>query len=214
MFDRILAALAAGSEATGTVMIDATHLKAHPRTAASSLRSKRGCSPPVSGAPRAGHQLQAARGLRRRWQALDPAAHRGPGQRLSRRRHRPAGAPGRRGPLIADKGYDSNWFRDALSELEIEPPASRAPVEPQGADPLQCPTSTNSATASERMFGVSSRFCRPHRNGGAPSAGQIESLPRRPEVIQCLVEAASRPLSADPLSHAVNGDRAGLSVGR
>ncbi len=23
--------------------------------------------------------------------------------------------------LIADKGYDSNWFRDALSELDIEP---------------------------------------------------------------------------------------------
>ena len=23
--------------------------------------------------------------------------------------------------LIADKGYDSNWFRDALSALEIEP---------------------------------------------------------------------------------------------
>ena len=23
--------------------------------------------------------------------------------------------------LIVDRGYDSNWFRDALSELEIEP---------------------------------------------------------------------------------------------
>jgi transposase len=23
--------------------------------------------------------------------------------------------------LIADRGYDSNWFREALSELEIEP---------------------------------------------------------------------------------------------
>ena len=50
VFDRIFAALAAGSEATGTVMIDATHLKAH-RTAAS-LR-KKGLFPAASGGPRA-----------------------------------------------------------------------------------------------------------------------------------------------------------------
>ncbi len=49
VFDRIFA-LAAGSDATGTVMIDATHLKAH-RTAAS-LR-KKGLFPAVSDAPRA-----------------------------------------------------------------------------------------------------------------------------------------------------------------
>ena len=49
VFDRIFAALAAGSDATGTVMIDATHLKAH-RTAASLL--KKGAFPAVSGAPR------------------------------------------------------------------------------------------------------------------------------------------------------------------
>ena len=50
VFDRIFAALAAASAATDTVMIDATHLKAH-RTAASLL--KRGLFPGVSGAPRA-----------------------------------------------------------------------------------------------------------------------------------------------------------------
>ena len=50
VFDRIFAALAAGSEATGTVMIDATHLKAH-RTAAS-LR-KKGLFPAASDGPRA-----------------------------------------------------------------------------------------------------------------------------------------------------------------
>ena len=50
VFDRIFAALAAGSDATGTVMIDATHLKAH-RTAAS-LR-KKGLFPAVSDGPRA-----------------------------------------------------------------------------------------------------------------------------------------------------------------
>lgn len=46
VFDRIFAALAAESTATDTVMIDATHLKAH-RTAASLL--KKGLFPGVSG---------------------------------------------------------------------------------------------------------------------------------------------------------------------
>lgn len=50
VFDRVFAALAAESEATETVMIDATHLKAH-RTAASLL--KKGLFPGASGAPRA-----------------------------------------------------------------------------------------------------------------------------------------------------------------
>ena len=50
VFDRIFAALAAESAATGTVMIDATHLKAH-RTAASLL--KKGLFPVVSGARKA-----------------------------------------------------------------------------------------------------------------------------------------------------------------
>ena len=50
VFDRIFAALAAASVATGTVMIDATHLKAH-RTAASLL--KKGLVPAASGEPRA-----------------------------------------------------------------------------------------------------------------------------------------------------------------
>ncbi len=50
VFDRIFAALAGDSDATHTVMIDATHLKAH-RTAASLL--KKGLFPAASGAPRA-----------------------------------------------------------------------------------------------------------------------------------------------------------------
>ena len=50
VFDRIFATLAAASEATETVMIDATHLKAH-RTAASPL--KKGLFPAASGEPRA-----------------------------------------------------------------------------------------------------------------------------------------------------------------
>jgi len=50
VFDRIFSTLAGMSEATGTVMIDATHLKAH-RTAASLL--KKGMFPDVSDAPKA-----------------------------------------------------------------------------------------------------------------------------------------------------------------
>ena len=50
VFDRIFATLAGGSEATDTVMIDATHLKAH-RTAASLL--KKGVFPAVSAGRRA-----------------------------------------------------------------------------------------------------------------------------------------------------------------
>ncbi len=50
VFDRIFETLAATSQATDTVMIDATHLKAH-RTAASLL--KKGLFPAASGAPRA-----------------------------------------------------------------------------------------------------------------------------------------------------------------
>jgi transposase len=50
VFDRIFTTLAAESNATGTVMIDATHLKAH-RTAASLLR--KGLFPAALGEPRA-----------------------------------------------------------------------------------------------------------------------------------------------------------------
>lgn len=50
VFDRIFSTLAALSEATGTVMIDATHLKAH-RTAASLL--KKGMFPAALDAPKA-----------------------------------------------------------------------------------------------------------------------------------------------------------------
>ena len=50
VFDRIFTSLAAEAEATDTVMIDATHLKAHP-TASSLL--KKGLFPAASDAPRA-----------------------------------------------------------------------------------------------------------------------------------------------------------------
>jgi putative transposase len=91
VFDRIFAVLAGESTSTDAVMIDATHLKAH-RTAASLL--KKSCSPPYRTDQRR-PELQAARGLRRRRQAIDIAPHRGPGQRRSMRRDRPAKPAGR-----------------------------------------------------------------------------------------------------------------------
>lgn len=92
VFNRIFATLAAMSEATGAVMIDATHLKAH-RTAASLL--KRGCSPSYR-ADKGRPELQAACGLRRRRQTFDLVAYRRPGQRLSRCRDHVAVPAGRR----------------------------------------------------------------------------------------------------------------------
>jgi transposase len=52
VFAKMLAAMAAEGQNTETIMIDATHLKAH-RTA-SSLRGKKGGSTASSGAPKAG----------------------------------------------------------------------------------------------------------------------------------------------------------------
>lgn len=52
VFARILTGLAAEGQDTRTIMIDATHLRAH-RTA-SSLRGKKGDANALSGAPRAG----------------------------------------------------------------------------------------------------------------------------------------------------------------
>ena len=94
VFDRIFATLAAASEATDTVMIDATHLRP---TAPPPACSKRGCSPAYRAHERR-PELQAARGLRRRGQAIDIAPDRRPGQRLSRRRDRAARPARRQGP--------------------------------------------------------------------------------------------------------------------
>ena len=60
VFNRIFEALAAESTAEGTVMIDATHLKAH-RTAASLL--KKGVFRAVSGAPEAGSTRSCTRSV-------------------------------------------------------------------------------------------------------------------------------------------------------
>lgn len=70
VFDQIFAALAFASSATGAVMIDATHLKAH-RTAASLL--KKGLFPAASDVRKGelANELQTARRLRWYRQAVD-----------------------------------------------------------------------------------------------------------------------------------------------
>jgi transposase len=91
VFDRIFATLAAEGTAPETVMIPSRRLLRNSlpgngrrptskRTAPRRACVKRGCSPPYR-ADQRGPDLQAARGLRRRRQAIDSAAHRGPPSR-------------------------------------------------------------------------------------------------------------------------------------
>ncbi|MEJ0095432.1 MAG: IS5 family transposase [Methylocella sp.] len=117
VFDRIFAALAGEGPKPERIMIDATHLKAH-RTAASLL--KKGLFPAVSGRTKGGlnsklhvvcdgagkplvmllseGQMSDHKGARLMLKALPPASM-----------------------LIADRGYDSNWFRAALKARGVEP---------------------------------------------------------------------------------------------
>ena len=131
VFDRIFATLAGESAATDTVMIDATHLKAH-RTAASLL--KKGRSPPhrstKGGLNSKLHAVCDREGkplilLLTEGQVSD---YRGAATVL------PYLPDADR--LIADKGYDSDWFRQALTVLEITP-CIPGRGEPKGADPLR-----------------------------------------------------------------------------
>ncbi|WP_148560766.1 IS5 family transposase [Magnetospira sp. QH-2] len=116
VFDRIFATLAAESTATHTVMIDATHLKAH-RTAAS---AQKGAVPRRIGRTKGGlnsklHAACDADGkplilLLTEGQVSD---YRGADTML------PAFPDA--DDLIADRGYDSDRFRQALLDLGIEP---------------------------------------------------------------------------------------------
>jgi len=95
-------------------MIDATHLKAN-RTAASLL--KRVCSPTYRAHQRR-PELQAARSLRQRRPSARHVAQRGPDERLQRRGADAAGLAQAK-ELLADRGYDADWFRHALAQRKI-----------------------------------------------------------------------------------------------
>ena len=147
VFNQIFAMLAGKSQATGVVMIDATYLKAH-RTAASLLkkgalsrrigRTKGGLNTKLhavcdgDGRPLAlllsEGQVSDYKGAATLLSAL-PDAH----------------------VLLADKGYDSNWFRQALLSLGITPciPGRKGRKQPATYDPELY----KQRNLIERMFG-------------------------------------------------------------
>lgn len=114
MFDRIFAGLAGEGPAPQRIMVDATHLKAH-RTAASLL--KKGMFPVVSGEPS---------GLNSKLHTVCDGDGR-PIASVSRSDERPQGRTSRADALppadhlIADRGYDSTWFREELEARGVKP---------------------------------------------------------------------------------------------
>lgn len=92
VFARIMEGLAFEDGEQKTIMIDATYLKAH--RAASSLRAKKG-GPEVLHDCKAGNDYTGATALL----GSLPAAE----------------------WTIADRGYDADWFREALKDKEIRP---------------------------------------------------------------------------------------------
>ncbi|MBR0662199.1 IS5 family transposase [Neoroseomonas oryzicola] len=135
VFDRIFAALAAEGGPPGRLMIDSTHLKAH-RTAASLLQ--KGLFPRCIGRTKGGlnSKLHAACDGQGRPVVLlltegQASDHLGAALMLPRL---PAGAR----ELIADRGYDSARFRDALITQGIAPciPSTRSRKQPIPHDAL------------------------------------------------------------------------------
>ena len=124
-------------------MIDTTHLKAH-RTAASLLKKE---LLRYRTYPRR-TQLEAPRGLRRRWQALEVVEgqvndHRGAAILLPALPDAEA--------LIAEEGYDSDGFRPALASRGIE---ACIPGRANRREPVAYDTELyKSRNLIERMFG-------------------------------------------------------------
>nr|WP_272210892.1 IS5 family transposase [Marinicella sp. W31]MDC2876807.1 IS5 family transposase [Marinicella sp. W31] len=116
VFNRIFAELAAECGEPEQLMIDATHLKAH-RTAASLL--KRGCSPRRIGRTKGGlnsklHAVCDGHGrplimLLSEGQTSD---YKGAARMIE--------SFPKAKTLLADKGYDADWFREALAERKIK----------------------------------------------------------------------------------------------
>ena len=117
VFDCIFQALAAESAATGTVMIDTTHLKAH-RTAASLL--KKGPFRAVSGGPEAASTPSFTRSADGDGRPVRLLLTEG---QINDYRGAEILFPGLPDAetLIADKGYDRDRVRDALAARKITP---------------------------------------------------------------------------------------------
>ena len=65
-----------------------------------------------------GLELQTSRGLRRQRSTARDVAQRRPDERLQGRGVDAAAMPGAK-ELLADKGYDADWFREALANRKI-----------------------------------------------------------------------------------------------
>ena len=117
VFARILLELAKQSDAADTRMIDATHLKTH-RTA-SSLRLKRGggrlIGPTMGGLNSKLHAVTDAAGrpIRIYLSGGQTSDHNGA--------RAPVGTLPAAQVLLADRGYDADWFRKALKDKGISP---------------------------------------------------------------------------------------------
>ncbi|REF73251.1 transposase [Paracoccus versutus] len=118
VFATIMTELAAQAQETGIVMIDATHAKAH-RTA-SSLAVQKGGRGRLIGRTKGGlnsklHVLADAKGrpIRMFLSAGQTSDCIGVQALLS--------SIPRAGALLADRGYDAGWFRNALIRMGISP---------------------------------------------------------------------------------------------
>ena len=113
----------------------------------------------VFGRTKGGLNLQAARGLRRRWQAIDPLLTEG---QVSDYRGAATVLPDLPDAdvLIADKGYDSNWFREALTDLRIEPASREGPT----ARRRSLTTKTLQAAQPHRAHVRQAQGLAPHRH--------------------------------------------------
>ncbi|WP_227004864.1 IS5 family transposase [Acetobacter senegalensis] len=118
IFIRMMDGLAAGKAEPQTVMIDATYLKAH-RTA-SSLRLKKGSCGRLIGRTKGGMNTKLHAVTDRNGCPLDffmtagqISDHTGAAALLD-------GLPPAEW-MLADRGYDADWFRDALKEKGIKP---------------------------------------------------------------------------------------------
>ncbi|MEM9429238.1 MAG: IS5 family transposase [Pseudomonadota bacterium] len=128
VFDRIFAELATQSTAADTVMIDATHLKAH-RTAAS---GQKGAAPRRIGRTKGGLNSKLHAVCDGDGKPLILLLTEGQISDYEGAKHVFGHLPPNANALIADRGYDADWLRDALDERDITPciPPRKNRVEP------------------------------------------------------------------------------------
>lgn len=117
VFNRIFAALAAGSDTSDRLMIDATHIKAH-RTAASLL--KKGALSRCIGRSRGGLTTKLHAGCDSSGRPVRLVLTKGQTSDYKGAAMLVDTLPSAK-VMLADRGYDAVWFRKALAERGIAP---------------------------------------------------------------------------------------------